>query len=154
MILIQSNISRITFIKRARNFLVRQGRSFRISFLRFFKLVDFLFRRGHSERETGAYIGAAVREDFERTRTTYKQKRYNLEARSSVGERYIDTVEVDSSILSVPTIQHLRLGLTLIVRTTNLNPNRNLFANLLANIFSLRVSLNSQIMTSIQPQKI
>lgn len=27
-----------------------------------------------------------------------------IEARSSVGERYIDTVEVDSSILSVPTI--------------------------------------------------
>lgn len=65
----------------------------------------------------------------------FQHSELRTQARSSVGERYIDTVEVDSSILSVPTILRLSLGLTLIVRTMNLNPNRNLFANLLARIF-------------------
>lgn len=34
----------------------------------------------------------------------FRNLNLQTKARSSVGERYIDTVEVDSSILSVPTI--------------------------------------------------
>ena len=59
---------------------------------------------GSIERSTGAY--RKVREDVERLRTTklVMIQALLVKARSSVGERYIDTVEVGSSILPAPTI--------------------------------------------------
>jgi hypothetical protein len=76
---------------------------FSIAVPSFLGVKDFQFRQGRSDRETGAYIGGAVREDFEGVRTHYKLERFYSQARSSVEERYIDIVEVVSSILSAPT---------------------------------------------------
>lgn len=115
--------------------------------------VDFVKRemsffepdQGGRRGRTGASISCGCEDRPEADNAEVVQKKHfqsselRTKARSSVGERYIDTVEVDSSILSVPTNLRLSLGLTLIVRTMNLNPNRNLFGNLLADIFSTRV---------------
>lgn len=81
---------------------------FSIAVPSFLGVKDFQFRQGRSDRETGAYIGGAVREDFEGVRTQYKLERFYSQARSSVEERYIDIVEVVSSILSAPTILPIR----------------------------------------------
>ena len=68
------------------------------------RVEGFLFRRGARQFGAAAYF-ISVREDAKQRATKYQQKKFArfTQARSSVEERYIDIVEVVSSILSAPT---------------------------------------------------